>query len=444
MKEELKRETEEQITAFYDVYKTSTGLYVIEDLCKEFNIGNSSSNKVIRDNTCYQVTEEDLKTIDEESANQKVRLIPNIVTIFDLQLVLSFTVYVDINHDRKIYISDSTCARYNITPQSKRMINGATFCNVTENDLIKIENQSVNENVRLKRNYIDIALEDEIKPAEYLFIYYFDYETKKQYVRRDMFELFRNSGIEIEGNPKIIDDKNCYSITDNELKEVEQTIHYRGVEQILKPNLDLFPIQKKIEIPSDEAIQAIVDQIYAFKERENLFKQVKTYDDTKVKDDIRPYLDRIMPVLGDDDIIKPVIEQLEDDETILIYQDKKNNRLYIPAEKEEATITIMHKPCRETNEEEINRLNKKVIIASVYIVKKDEYNIIVCNNNGQLFISHAALATLGFYIENPHRIIVNKEIYEEIAPEDLDLIKDLESDSCHINLIMKQIAPKRG
>ena len=429
MEEELKRETEEQITAIYDVYKTSTGLYITEDLCQEFNVGNKENGKMIRENQCFQITENDIKTINELSANQKVKRVPNIVTIFDLQLVLSFNVYVDTNHDRKIYISDSTCTRYNITPQSKRMINGATYCNVTEEDLSKIESQSINENIRLKRKYVEIELQDEIKPAEYLFIYYYDYATKKRYIRRAMYEKIKSSGIEIEGNPKIIDNRNCYSITENELKEVEKTIHYRGVEQLLKPD--------------EKAIQAIIDHICSFNERKDLYEQVQTYDDNKVNDDIKPYLDRIMPVLGDDDIIKSVIDTTEK-ERLIIYQNKRTNQLFIPVEKEEATIVIMHKPCRETDEEELRRIDKKIIIANVYIVQKEDYNITVCNNNGQLYISHDMLTKLGFYIENPHRIMVNKEIYEEITPEDLDLIQGLESDSCHINIVMRQIAPKRG
>lgn len=118
--------------------------------------------------------------------------------------------------------------------------------------------------------------------------------------------------------------------------------------------------------------------------------------------------------------------------------------MYIPTDPEEASITIMHKPCREIDFNEIRELDKKAIIASVYIIEPEEYNIIICNNNGQLFIAHSVLSQLGFYLENPYRIIVNKEIYEEISQEDIELIKNLESENCHINIVVKQIAPKRG
>ena len=149
--------------------------------------------------------------------------------------------------------------------------------------------------------------------------------------------------------------------------------------------------------------------------------------------------DIVKIVLGDDDIIKEVI-----DKPTIVYRDTKTANLYIPTSREDATITILNKPCREINYEEIQSYAKEPIIANVYLTEKAEYNVIVCNNNGQLFVSHDMISKLGFYVENPHRIMVNKEIYEEIAPEDIDIIKELESNNCHIEIIMKQIAPKRG
>ena len=182
MKEELKREIEEngyQDTAYYDVYKTSSGIYVVDDICKQYGVGDPNNTKTIKDYTCYKVTDQELNYINQVSSTQEVRLVPDFVTIFDLQLVLSFTVYVDTNHDNKLYISDSTCERYNIKALSKRMINGTTYCNVTEEDLNTIEEKTKQEKLAFKRKYKEIALEDELKPAEYLFICYYDYETHK-------------------------------------------------------------------------------------------------------------------------------------------------------------------------------------------------------------------------------------------------------------------------
>jgi len=469
MKEELKREIEEngiRDTAFYDVYKTSNGLYIIKDLCDHFNVGNKDDYKEIKDNPCYRVTEEDLEIIDKVSANQAVHLIPNIVTFFDLQLVLSFTVYKDTNHDNKLYINDSTCMRYNIEPISKRNINGSTYCNVTEEDLSRIEEETKQEKIALKRKYVEVSLPDEIKPAEHLFEYFYDYKTGKQYVRRNTFEMLKSLGIEIEGLPTILNGKNCYSITDEQLKEVERKINYRGVVQLMKPPIAVKPELPKIVFPQDDKISNAVSQIYEFKQRKHLFEKVipyeektfneiaKPFDKEEFKEIIMPYIERVMPY---EEKVMPYYEkeqtqeqvQIQKQGTVLIYKDTSTGKLYVPVEevglRDQDVETIMHKTCYEITENDLlNFANKKIIIADTYIVNKKDYNILICNNNGQLFISHDILSELGFYIDNPHRIKVNGEIYEEIAEEDVELIKGLENESCHINITVKQIAPKRG
>ena len=234
--DELKGEMKMQNTAFYDIYKTSTGLYITEELCNEYLVGNKADQKNINGNTCYRITEQEMNAINQAIMEQGLKVIPNIITIFDLQLVFSFNVYIDTNHDNKLYIDDTTCERYNITPLSKRIVNNIPCGNVTEDDIEMIEDISKREKIALKRKNIEVFLVDEIKPADHLYMYYLDTETQKKYIRRDMFEFFKANEIEIEGNPKIIDDKNCYSITDNEILDVENKLHYRGIEQLLKPN----------------------------------------------------------------------------------------------------------------------------------------------------------------------------------------------------------------
>ena len=156
-----------------------------------------------------------------------------------------------------------------------------------------------------------------------------------------------------------------------------------------------------------------------------------------------PYYENAIPYYKDETIYDTTKK------TLIIYMNKKTGQLYIPTEKtvekDQPVVTIMHKPCYEITYADLDKYkDEKIIIASVYVVEKKVYNFIICNNNGQLFISQSVLRALGFYIENPHRIIINKEIYEEITEEDLELIKGLESDTLHINITMKQIAPKRG
>jgi hypothetical protein len=55
MKEELNGEKTnmiDQTRAYYNVYKTTTGLFVNEDLCNEYNIGDHNNTKVIKDKNC--------------------------------------------------------------------------------------------------------------------------------------------------------------------------------------------------------------------------------------------------------------------------------------------------------------------------------------------------------------------------------------------------------
>ena len=204
-------------TVYFDVYKTTTGLYIERELCNNFNIG--SEEKIIKDIPCLKVSEEDINKIEKQTINNTTYK-SNYVTIFDLQLVLSFNVYVDTNHENKLYITDTLCDKYKITPISKRIVNKLTYSHVTEEDLNKIEKLSEQEKLILKRKYVGIKLEDKTKAADYLFMYYLDVDDKKMYINRETLEKARKNNVEIEAIPKIIEDKNCYSITKEELKNL--------------------------------------------------------------------------------------------------------------------------------------------------------------------------------------------------------------------------------
>ena len=134
---------------------------------------------------------------------------------------------------------------------------------------------------------------------------------------------------------------------------------------------------------------------------------------------------------------------------LLIYQDQKTRKLYIPTRyfprNDKEVTMITNKPCYEVKYGDLEDFKDyKIMIADVYTNQREEYNIIICNNNGHLFIAKEMLERLGFYIENPHRILVNQEVYEEITEDDVELIRSKDSENCMINIIVKTIAPKRG
>ncbi len=427
MNEGIKREIEQEIrsngiqdTAFYDVYKTSTGLYLPKEICDIYYVGDRDNSKEIKNRTCYKVNDQDLSDIRSKSSRQEVVMFPNIITIFDLQLTLTFTVLVDSKHNNRLYIPSTLAEKYNVNTISKRFINGLTYSEVTEKDLDTIEEASLKEKIKLKRHYQTVELEDEMKPAEFLFIYYHDFDTEKAYVDRKMYELIRKNGIEIEANPKIIDDKNCYSVTNEDLKTIEDKMGYRGVEQLLKPKRKDAPVIRKANFPNMTIINQVIDNITSF-------QKTHTEPETTVP--------------------KTVEEPKQ--ESILVYKNQKTHQLFVPVEEVPETnqlpVQVMNKSCYETSMPELEAItNKKIIVAEYYPAAKEDLDVIICNHKGHLFISKSVLEQLGFYIEDPHRIMISGDIYEEITDDDIDLIKEKDSDTFHINIIMKQIAPKRG
>lgn len=697
MKEEFK-EVDEQKRVYY-VFNTTTGTYLQDSLCQKYNIGDKTRSKEIKNIQCYRITSNDLEYIktQEKDADFKNE------TIFDLQLVLKFTVYVDINHN-KLYVANSICDRYNIKGIEKRIIKGSTFYNVTEGDIKMIEDMTRDEKILLKRDFVEITLDDEIKPAEYLFIYYYNLEDKTAYVQRNILELARTNGIEIEGKPKVIENKNCYSITEEQLQDLQEKTNYNGVEKIIKPKLLLKLVDEKLNVSSKNITVPTIPQpvvenqnteipvyrtINAFKEfnreivlyqdihskklftnlycvtrfniptegkltavingedcyeidREDAlfivnnannnysaysikyselplgFKNILTiiiykditskktfvnknvmqrfaldenvetvtinnevcyeieYDDAafiveasnnnyspyivKIQelplgiDYVKPYseptnvpLEQVpytTPVVNEEnkinynnivsnikedvvaalnnigkndtvtydneqvseqvveepvepaydpydainiptteevaepedhptteEIVEPVddpfgnineepvnefqnkIDEItpDEEEKILVYKDTTTGILYIPEEnafdKTTPTKTIMDKLCYETNEKALEQIhNVYFIITDVYPAEKKTIDVVICNNNGKLFVSRDVLNSLNFYIENPHKIKVNKEIFEEITTDDVDLIRARETDELAINIIFKHITPtkKRG
>ncbi len=62
------------------------------------------------------------------------------------------------------------------------------------------------------------------------FEYYYDEQNNIIYISREILELSRKLNIEIEGKPKIINNKNCYSIHYKDLKKIEEQEKIKGIE----------------------------------------------------------------------------------------------------------------------------------------------------------------------------------------------------------------------
>ena len=231
--EEIKRE--EDNTRTFDVYKTQEGLYINSYICTEFNIGNSNDNKIILNNMCYRVLEEELRILDNNNINLRYK------TINDTKLVLSFTIYVDNTHGKELYISNKLCNKYGIGTIKQKYIRGTLNCLVTNEDIERIEKEANEDNITLNKKYVLID-NNELAYSNNIFTYYYDVDDKTMYIPREIYELTKNSEISIEGKPKIINDKNCYSITEEQLKDIEASIQKKGIEKIVYPGKE--PISK--------------------------------------------------------------------------------------------------------------------------------------------------------------------------------------------------------
>ena len=65
---------------------------------------------------------------------------------------------------------------------------------------------------------------------EKTFNYYYDEEKNIIYITRDLLEKSRTLDLTIEGNPKIINNSNCYSINYKDLKKLEELTKTEGIE----------------------------------------------------------------------------------------------------------------------------------------------------------------------------------------------------------------------
>ena len=77
---------------YCNVFKTPNGLFIEENLCKRYDVGDSETSKKIKGKKCIEVTEGEIKRITEKAKKENIELVPVYKPYFDLQMVLAFTV----------------------------------------------------------------------------------------------------------------------------------------------------------------------------------------------------------------------------------------------------------------------------------------------------------------------------------------------------------------
>ena len=167
MKEELEGDKNSLMILEYVIYKTPNGLYLEDDICNEYDIGNHEEEKHIKEKTCFLIQEKDLDVINKKAKEKGIEIITNIKPYFDLQLHLSFTVIVDLDNNNTLYIAENICKRYDIPIKDKLNIEGIVYSRVSEEEINQIEEKTKKDKLILQKKYKMVsAISQKSKKAE--------------------------------------------------------------------------------------------------------------------------------------------------------------------------------------------------------------------------------------------------------------------------------------
>lgn len=431
---------------YFDVYKSSKGYYVKDDVCKNFGI-NTNDTRIIKNVVYYKVPEETIASIEETTKNEAIQYLRNELALFDLQIVLTIKILVDIISNKK-YISQTNANKFNIIGKNKT-IDNIVYVEITDNKIQEIIDSTKNGTITYKIEYEEVELEEDGKPAKHLFIYYHDLSNNTLYITRKILESIKALGIELETTPKIVDNRNCYSITQEKLKEFEsKSSDYRGIERIIKLNdkkenpFEIFndkdilmPYNNEIStvkdedlIPYDEKISNIFDETsiaYKIKlEVDKALEKLFTKKSNEIKNELLiPYDDNLSSVVDEtvipyDDRISKVfdykeIEAIKQNVKLELqkYLKKQAEEKIIPYNDEISTIydesILANRISYEINKALKACFDKKTLIdnKNIIIVYKDL-------NTGKLFIPEKYAKTK-INLET----IMNKRCYETTEKE---------------------------
>ena len=188
------------------------------------------------------------------------------------------------------------------------------------------------------------------------------------YIDRNTYEKAQKKKIDIEGTPKIINNRNYYRITKEQLNEL------------------------------------------------NTDKKTDTDNKQTINNNTSSY--------------------------IIIYNDKITNKKYIKEKdlgyKKDNPKTIMNNTCYEISDEEINKLNKKVVSVSIYLKQKKTIKVSIATINNELYIPDEY-----FDKDNKKHIKIDGTLYTEINETELAKLKQqLNSKDIEIIFTKKNIIKK--
>ena len=211
---------------------TSTGKYFIEYYDIETNT-KQYTTLTKNNGTYYNEPSSGIPHIELISHHvaMSTSLLPDYIKCLSLtpqtQTQRQFIVYQD---EDNMYIGEYVAEKYSIPNRDKKItVDGVVYTKILPYEIHDIINKSNHTEIPFYKQYAKKEAEIEITPKETklseiiihrVMTYYKDINNNQLYVDRNGYELSKTVDIEIEGTPSIIDDRNCYSITQEQLNSL--------------------------------------------------------------------------------------------------------------------------------------------------------------------------------------------------------------------------------
>ncbi|MBR3145941.1 MAG: hypothetical protein IKF47_01630 [Bacilli bacterium] len=254
----------------YKFCKTENNMYYIEyfDLIKQIDMYTVLSNI---NNTLINIPDNEIPfdTLSQNAIKLDLNILPGYIPCITLinkkeiqtieppkaQTQNQFIVYVDQNNNK--YITKNITNKYGITNKDETItVDGITYVKVYQSNIDDIIKKSGNTETPIYKDYYNNQVsnydapeltKEQGKPIDppyvhvhHIMSYYYDMQDNKYYLDREGLDIARKYNVEIEGTPTIALDKNCYSITKEQIENLkEKTIEmYSWIEKAVLINKD--------------------------------------------------------------------------------------------------------------------------------------------------------------------------------------------------------------
>ena len=248
--------------------------------------------------------------------------------------------YMDNRIYTKIYINDCN---------ETKEINGLLCHRILYDTVQKFHKLQTSKNIY----YVNII---ELNNPDKTFTYYNDITNDEYYITRDIYELCLKNDIKMNSTPRIINNKNTYSILKEQIDELVQKTKLKAEEEIVS-------LEKK--------------KINANK--------------------------------------------------IIIFKDKTNNKLYIKQDdykNNNTTKVINNNIYNEVNENELDNLNKKYFIITIFLKEEKNLQLTIYTYNRIKYIAKDIINMFNINTSNRKKIKVNGVINYAVSENEIKMIQN--------------------